>query len=32
MSKATFDFHKKHKNDKDHFFKVKNLQVYQIYD
>ena len=32
MSKATFDFHKKHKNDKDHFFKVIDLQVYQIYD
>jgi len=32
MNRVTFDFNKKHKNSKDHFFKVIDLQVYQIYD
>ena len=32
MSKATYDFHRKHKNDNVHYFKVIDLQVYQIYD
>ena len=32
MSRVTFDFSKKHKNSKDHFFKVINLQVFQIYE
>ena len=32
LSKATFDFKKKHKNAKDHFFKVVDLQVYQVFD
>ena len=32
MNRVTFDFNKKHKNSKDHYFKVIDLQVYQIYD
>ena len=32
MSRVTFDFNKKHKNSKNHYFKVIDLQVYQIYD
>ena len=32
MSKATYDFHRKQKNDNVHYFKVIDLQVYQIYD
>jgi len=32
MSKATFDFNKKHKSLKDHYFKVVDLQVFQIYN
>ena len=32
MNRVTFDFNKKHKNSKDHYFKVKELQVYQVYD
>ena len=32
MNRVTFDFNKKHKNSKDHYFKVNDLQVYQVYD
>ena len=32
MKRVSFDFNKKHKNSKDHFFKVVDLQVYQIID
>lgn len=32
MSRVTFDFNKKHRKTKDHFFKVTGLQVFQIYD
>ena len=32
MSRGTFDFSKKHKNSKDHLFKVTGLQVFQVYD
>ena len=32
MSKATYDFHRKQKNENVHYFKVIDLQVYQIYD
>ena len=32
MSKTTYDFHRKQKNENVHYFKVIDLQVYQIYD
>ena len=32
MNRVTFDFNKKHKNSKEQYFKVKDLQVFQILD